>query len=319
MAKSNDKPSVEIFTDGACTGNPGPGGFAAMIRDQKGTRELSGCERKTTNNRMEMRAAIEALRELQQPSRVKMVTDSQYLVNGITRWIFGWIKRNWVTSQQTPVLNRDLWETLWDLTQVHDIEWTWVKGHARHPENERCDRLARAAIETCDAAPAAPSPSWKETPAQWRDLCAVLPHGIFLLTTHDKETPMGMIASWVTQVSRNPELVLVAIHRDRAAHQPLKACGVFALHLLAEDHQQVMVHFKAGCTTGFEQVRWRKSEHGVPLLEEGCVLRVECRVTDTCAPGNHTLFVGEVLEIRTFSGAAPLTTMDYSGVYTGAR
>ncbi len=138
---------VEIFTDGACSGNPGPGGYGAILRYGEHVKEISGGERATTNNRMEMMAAIEALRQLKRPCRVKLFTDSDYLVKGMTQWLPGWIKRNWQTIAQKPVLNRDLWETLAALTQPHQVEWEWVKGHDGHPENERCDQLARNAIK----------------------------------------------------------------------------------------------------------------------------------------------------------------------------
>ena len=140
---------VEIFTDGACSGNPGPGGYGAIVRQGDRTREISGCERKTTNNRMEMRAVIEALRLLPGSFRVRVTTDSNYVVKGMTEWIPGWIRRNWVNSQKKPVLNRDLWERLLELSGPHEIEWQWIRGHDGHVENERCDRLAREAIRDC--------------------------------------------------------------------------------------------------------------------------------------------------------------------------
>ena len=140
---------VEIFTDGACSGNPGPGGYGAIVRQGNRTREISGCERQTTNNRMEMRAVIEALRLLPGSFRVRVTTDSNYVVKGMTEWIPGWIRRNWVNSQKKPVLNRDLWERLLELSGPHEIEWQWIRGHDGHLENERCDRLAREAIRDC--------------------------------------------------------------------------------------------------------------------------------------------------------------------------
>jgi ribonuclease HI len=142
---------VEIFTDGACSGNPGPGGYGAILRWRGQTREISGCERKTTNNRMEMRAVIEALRRLDTPQRVRVTTDSNYVVKGMTEWVAGWIRRNWMSAQKKPVLNRDLWEQLLELSAVHEIEWKWIRGHNGHPDNERCDRLAREAIRDCVA------------------------------------------------------------------------------------------------------------------------------------------------------------------------
>ena len=140
---------VEIFTDGACSGNPGPGGYGAILKRGKHTRELSGCAVQTTNNRMELLAVIEALRLLESPCRVRITTDSNYVVKGMTEWISGWIRRNWVNAQKKPVLNQDLWQTLLRLSKPHDIEWQWVRGHHGHPENERCDQLAREAIPRC--------------------------------------------------------------------------------------------------------------------------------------------------------------------------
>ena len=140
-------PLVEIYSDGACSGNPGPGGYGAVLVYGNARKEISGDERQTTNNRMEMTAVIEALRQLKRPSKIKIMTDSSYLVKGMTQWIPGWIRRNWVNSQKKPVLNRDLWETLIELCKDHDVEWQWIKGHAGHTENERCDELARMAIK----------------------------------------------------------------------------------------------------------------------------------------------------------------------------
>ena len=141
--------TVEIFTDGACSGNPGPGGYGAILKYGQDQKEISGCETDTTNNRMEMMAVIKALQQLKRPCKVKVVTDSKYVVKGMTEWIHGWIKRNWINSQKRPVLNRDLWEELLKLSRLHQIEWKWVKGHYGHPENERCDQLARDAIKDC--------------------------------------------------------------------------------------------------------------------------------------------------------------------------
>ena len=140
---------IEIFTDGACSGNPGPGGYGAILRYTGETEEISGNSPNTTNNRMEMKAVIEALRLLKKSSNVRITTDSQYVVKGMTEWIQGWIKRNWLNSQKKPVLNRDLWEALAELSEPHDIEWKWIKGHNGHIENERCDELARSAIKEC--------------------------------------------------------------------------------------------------------------------------------------------------------------------------
>ena len=150
MKKPNNKDKVvEIFTDGACSGNPGPGGYGAILKYGRESKEISGCELETTNNRMEMKAVIEALGELKRPCKIKIVTDSKYVVKGITEWIPGWIKRNWLNSQKKPVLNRDLWEDLLKKSRQHQIKWEWVRGHYGHPENERCDRLARDAMEKC--------------------------------------------------------------------------------------------------------------------------------------------------------------------------
>ena len=144
----NERQTVEIFCDGACSGNPGPGGYGAMLRCAGRVKEVSGGARDTTNNRMEMTAAIEALRQLTRPCRVIITTDSQYLVKGMTEWISGWQKKGWRNSKKEPVLNKDLWELLLELSKGHSVKWHWVKGHAGHPENERCDQLAREGIPT---------------------------------------------------------------------------------------------------------------------------------------------------------------------------
>jgi ribonuclease HI len=141
--------TVEIYTDGACSGNPGPGGYAAILKYGQEIREISGYEVETTNNRMEMMAVIEALRQLKRPCTVRVITDSQYVVKGMTEWIQGWTKRNWLTSQKKPVLNKSLWQELLRLCKKHKIEWQWIKGHDGHPYNERCDQLAREAIINC--------------------------------------------------------------------------------------------------------------------------------------------------------------------------
>lgn len=146
MKKHNEKSVVEIFADGACSGNPGVGGFGAILRSGEKCRELSGCEKLTTNNRMEMMAVITALEALKKPCDVKITTDSNYIVKGMTEWIYSWIKSNWKNSQRKDVLNRDLWERLLKSAKVHKIEWEWIKGHNGHYENERCDFLAREAI-----------------------------------------------------------------------------------------------------------------------------------------------------------------------------
>jgi ribonuclease HI len=140
------KPRVEIFTDGACSGNPGPGGWGAILRSGAHEREMSGGERLTTNNRMEMMAAIEALRALKQPSVVVLHTDSRYLMDGATKWLAAWKKRGWKTADKKAVKNEDLWRALEDALDHHDVTWKWVRGHAGHPENERADELARNAI-----------------------------------------------------------------------------------------------------------------------------------------------------------------------------
>ena len=140
--------SVQIFTDGACRGNPGPGGWGALLRyhDQR-EKELSGAEPGTTNNRMELTAAIKALETLTPPCVVRLTTDSIYLRDGITRWIVKWKKNNWKTATKKPVKNRDLWRRLDELAARHDIAWDWVRGHSGHPENERADELANQAID----------------------------------------------------------------------------------------------------------------------------------------------------------------------------
>jgi len=137
---------VEIFTDGACKGNPGPGGWGAVIRSGEREKELSGGEPLTTNNRMELTAAIRALEALTRPCHVVLTTDSNYVRDGITKWIFGWQKNGWRTADRKPVKNAELWQELLAAVRPHRIDWRWVKGHAGHPENERADRLA------CDAA-----------------------------------------------------------------------------------------------------------------------------------------------------------------------
>ncbi len=138
---------VEIFTDGACSGNPGPGGWGAILRYNGVEKELSGGAPETTNNRMEMMAAIQALEALKRPSRVKLHTDSTYLMDGITKWIHAWKAKGWKTANRKPVKNQDLWRRLEEALARHEVEWVWVKGHAGHPENERADELARAAID----------------------------------------------------------------------------------------------------------------------------------------------------------------------------
>ncbi len=134
---------IEIFTDGACSGNPGPGGWGAILRYNGISKEICGGEKETTNNRMELTAVIMALSALKEPCEVKLTTDSQYVVNGIIKgWAQSWQNNGWVKKDKKPALNSDLWETLLTLLKKHSVEFNWVKGHAGHPENERCDELA---------------------------------------------------------------------------------------------------------------------------------------------------------------------------------
>lgn len=139
---------IEVFTDGACLGNPGPGGWGVLIIENGKRRELNGGEADTTNNRMEMLAAIRALEATADEPAITLVTDSQYVKNGITSWIKGWKRNGWKNAAKQPVKNRDLWELLDALTQNRTVEWKWVKGHSGHPENDRVDELAREAAET---------------------------------------------------------------------------------------------------------------------------------------------------------------------------
>ena len=138
---------LEIFTDGACKGNPGPGGWGAVIRYGKHEKEISGGEPDTTNNRMELAAAIQALKILIEPCHIKLHTDSKYVLDGITKWIHGWQRNGWKNASKQPVRNADLWRDLIDAVARHQVEWIWVKGHNGHPENERADRLASDAAE----------------------------------------------------------------------------------------------------------------------------------------------------------------------------
>lgn len=137
---------VEIYSDGACRGNPGPGGWGALLRSNGTEKELYGGEAQTTNNRMELMAVIRALEALKRHSRVKLYTDSLYVMKGITIWILAWKRRSWRTADKKPVKNEDLWRRLDELAAKHEIEWHWVKGHAGHPENERADQLANRGI-----------------------------------------------------------------------------------------------------------------------------------------------------------------------------
>jgi ribonuclease HI len=138
---------VEIATDGACKGNPGPGGWGVLIRMGTREKELSGGEKLTTNNRMELQAAIEGLNALKRPCRVTLSTDSRYVMDGLTKWIHGWRKNGWRTADKKPVKNAELWQALIDAAAPHRVEWVWVKGHAGHPDNERADRLASDAAD----------------------------------------------------------------------------------------------------------------------------------------------------------------------------
>jgi len=144
---TSSSPLVDIFTDGACSGNPGPGGWGVLLRCNGAEKELSGGEVSTTNNRMEMMGAIVALESLTKPSRVKLHTDSQYVQKGATEWLPGWVKRGWKTADKKPVKNVDLWQRLQAAMQPHQVEFIWVRGHNGHAENERVDRLAVEAIK----------------------------------------------------------------------------------------------------------------------------------------------------------------------------
>ena len=145
-AASPDVPDVEVFTDGACKGNPGPGGWGAILRAKGKERELKGAEPLTTNNRMELTAAIEALNALKRPCSVQLTTDSVYVRDGITKWVHGWQRNGWRTADRKPVKNADLWQALIAAAAPHRVEWHWVKGHNGHAENERADELANLAI-----------------------------------------------------------------------------------------------------------------------------------------------------------------------------
>jgi ribonuclease HI len=147
MASTESPDGVELFTDGACLGNPGPGGWGVLLRYKGTEKEMSGGEPETTNNRMEMRAVMEGLRVLTRPCHVCITTDSQYVLKGMTEWIEGWKRKNWRTADKKPVKNVDLWQELEALCAPHDIAWNWVRGHDGHAENERVDELARSAAE----------------------------------------------------------------------------------------------------------------------------------------------------------------------------
>ena len=147
---------VEIYTDGACSGNPGPGGWGAVLRYKGNEKELYGGEAATTNNRMELKAVIRALEALKRPSRVRLYTDSLYVQKGISQWIHSWKRKGWKTADRKPVKNDDLWRELDALAARHQVEWHWVKGHAGHPENERADALANKGIDKKNDAPGSP-------------------------------------------------------------------------------------------------------------------------------------------------------------------
>jgi len=137
---------VTIYTDGSCEGNPGPGGFAAIIEEEGETRDVTGGDPHTTNNRMELKAVIAGLAALEETSQVRIVTDSQYVAKGMTSWIHGWRRKGWKTASGSPVKNRELWEELYTLAKRHQVQWEWVRGHDGHPGNERADTLAKEAV-----------------------------------------------------------------------------------------------------------------------------------------------------------------------------
>ncbi len=138
---------VEVYTDGGCRGNPGPGGWGVLLKYGEHRKELKGHQENTTNNQMELMAAIQAFEVLTRPCKVKITTDSQYVKNGITQWMAGWKKKNWKTAANKPVKNKELWQRLDAAIQPHEVEWHWVKGHSGHPENERVDELANEAMD----------------------------------------------------------------------------------------------------------------------------------------------------------------------------
>lgn len=144
---------VRLVTDGSCLGNPGPGGWAAILRHGDQVKELWGCDPQTTNNRMEMAAVLRGLQALNEPCQIEIEIDSEYVKNGITKWMQGWKRNGWRTAAKAPVKNKDLWQQLDDELQKHQVEWTWVKGHAEHEDNNRCDDLARTAAATQSSSP----------------------------------------------------------------------------------------------------------------------------------------------------------------------
>ena len=145
---TNGLKKVQLITDGACIGNPGPGGWACILRYGDHKKEMFGSAKHTTNNRMELTAAVEGLRALKQRCEVEIITDSQYLKNGITKWVSGWKKNGWMTKEKSPVINQDLWQELDTQNAKHDTTWSWTKGHASHADNNRCDELATAAARS---------------------------------------------------------------------------------------------------------------------------------------------------------------------------
>ncbi len=147
MRKNTIEECVKIFTDGACSGNPGPGAYCAIIKYKNHEKVITGYEKSTTNNRMELMAVISALKSIKRPCRIKVFTDSQYVAKGMTQWIFNWIKNNWKNSKKEDIQNKDLWQELYKLSQKHNIEWFWIEGHNGVPENERCDTIARNIIK----------------------------------------------------------------------------------------------------------------------------------------------------------------------------
>jgi len=155
MAGGHDDDTVMLATDGACSGNPGPGGWGALLRYRGSERELSGAEPHTTNNRMELMAVIAGLEALTRPCPVRIVTDSEYVMKGITQWLDGWKRNGWKTSRKGAVKNVDLWQRLEAALGAHQVTWEWVRGHVGHPDNERVDALARAAIKAARTAPPA--------------------------------------------------------------------------------------------------------------------------------------------------------------------
>lgn len=197
-----ERPRLTIYTDGGAKPNPGPGGWGALlIADNDYTKELSGADPATTNNRMELTAAIEALRALNKPCRVTLHTDSKYLRDGITDWLDGWIKNDWMTSKDTPAQNQDLWQALYAEIQRHDITWEWVKGHAGDAHNERVDQLATAARRRLTGEWPAPSP----TPAAEPDSLAIV-YDIAIRVSAPKGPDADQRGGWAARVSeRSPD------------------------------------------------------------------------------------------------------------------